>query len=159
MSPPPATIAYLTAGAAGMYCGSCMHDNTLARALTRRGVDIQLIPTYTPIRTDEENVAIDRVFYGGISVFGAADAVSYDFLVEGNTITGAGPTSASADLRGIEIASRVTGTVRNNSASGFSYNGEGAELPEGLENLKLRVGRALAGSFRAHGGLRLSQAV
>ena len=29
-------IAYLTAGAAGMFCGSCMHDNTLARALIAR---------------------------------------------------------------------------------------------------------------------------
>ena len=26
-------IAYLAAGAAGMYCGSCLHDNTLAAAL------------------------------------------------------------------------------------------------------------------------------
>jgi len=62
-------IAYLTAGAAGMYCGSCLHDNTLARELHRMGVDVQLIPTYTPIRTDEENVAIDRVFFGGINVY------------------------------------------------------------------------------------------
>ena len=28
---------YITAGAAGMFCGSCMHDNTLAAALTLRG--------------------------------------------------------------------------------------------------------------------------
>ena len=62
-------IAYLTAGAGGMYCGSCMHDNTLAAALSRRGIDVQLIPTYTPIRTDEDNVSVDRVFFGGISVF------------------------------------------------------------------------------------------
>lgn len=62
-------IAYLTAGAAGMYCGSCLHDNTLAAALTRLGVDIQLIPTYTPIRTDEEDVSLDRVFFGGINVY------------------------------------------------------------------------------------------
>ncbi len=46
-----------------------MHDNTLARALVARGVDIQLIPLYTPIRTDEENVSIDRVFFGGINVY------------------------------------------------------------------------------------------
>ena len=26
-------IAYITAGAAGMFCGSCMHDNTLVAAL------------------------------------------------------------------------------------------------------------------------------
>ncbi len=62
-------IAYLTAGAAGMYCGSCLHDNTLAAALARLGVDIQLIPTYTPIRTDEEDVSVDRVFLGGINVY------------------------------------------------------------------------------------------
>ncbi|MEQ8786004.1 MAG: glycosyltransferase family 4 protein [Pirellulaceae bacterium] len=65
----PPTIAYLTAGAAGMYCGSCMHDNTLARALARCGLDVQLIPTYTPIRTDEDNISVDRVFFGGINVY------------------------------------------------------------------------------------------
>lgn len=63
------TIAYLTAGGAGMFCGSCMRDNTLAAALTRLGCDIQLIPLYTPIRTDEENVSIDRVFFGGVNVY------------------------------------------------------------------------------------------
>ena len=33
-------IAYIAAGAAGMYCGSCLHDNTLAAALlaTLRGL-------------------------------------------------------------------------------------------------------------------------
>lgn len=62
-------IAYITAGAAGMFCGSCMHDNTLAAALMKLGCDVTLIPTYTPIRTDEENVSIDRVFYGGINVY------------------------------------------------------------------------------------------
>lgn len=62
-------IVYLTAGAAGMYCGSCLHDNTLAAALTRLGIDIQLIPTYTPIRTDELDVSDDRVFFGGINVY------------------------------------------------------------------------------------------
>ncbi len=62
-------IVYLTAGAGGMYCGSCMHDNTLVRELARRGVDVQLIPTYTPIRTDEESVAQERIFFGGVNVY------------------------------------------------------------------------------------------
>jgi glycosyltransferase involved in cell wall biosynthesis len=62
-------IAHIAAGAAGMYCGSCMHDNTLILALQKTGVDIALIPTYTPLRTDEQNVSIDRVFYGGINVY------------------------------------------------------------------------------------------
>lgn len=62
-------LAYITAGAAGMYCGSCIHDNALAAALVRRNVDVALIPTYTPLRTDEENVSLDRVFYGGVNIF------------------------------------------------------------------------------------------
>ena len=62
-------IAYIAAGAAGMYCGTCIHDNTLAAALQRKGHDVALIPTYTPIRTDEVDVSIDRVFYGGINVY------------------------------------------------------------------------------------------
>ena len=52
-----------------MYCGSCMHDNALARALIRRGVDCMLVPTYTPIRTDEKDVSGDKVFFGGINIF------------------------------------------------------------------------------------------
>jgi glycosyltransferase involved in cell wall biosynthesis len=62
-------IAYLGAGAAGRYCGACLHDNTLATALTRQGVEILLIPTYTPIRTDEENVSQSRIFFGGVNVY------------------------------------------------------------------------------------------
>ena len=62
-------VAYITAGAAGMYCGSCIHDNALAAALSRCDADVALIPTYTPVRTDEENVSLDRVFYSGVSIF------------------------------------------------------------------------------------------
>lgn len=62
-------IVYLTAGAAGMFCGSCMHDNTLAKAIARKGVDIELVPTYTPIRTDENDVSVDQVFFGGINIY------------------------------------------------------------------------------------------
>jgi glycosyltransferase involved in cell wall biosynthesis len=62
-------IAYVTAGAAGMMCGSCMRDNTLVAALTKLGHDALLIPTYTPIRTDEEDVSQSRVFFGGINVY------------------------------------------------------------------------------------------
>lgn len=62
-------IAYITAGAGHMYCGSCLRDNTLAMALRAAGHDVQLIPTYTPTRTDEPNVSHNRVFLGGINVF------------------------------------------------------------------------------------------
>ncbi len=62
-------IAYIAAGAAGMYCGTCIHDNTLAAVLQRKGHDVALIPTYTPIRTDEADVSMNRIFYGGINVY------------------------------------------------------------------------------------------
>ena len=62
-------IASITAGAAGMYCGSCMRDNTLVAALGKLGHDAILIPTYTPIRTDEPDRSEHRVFFGGINVY------------------------------------------------------------------------------------------
>src|SRR5215831_16639528 len=62
-------IAYITAGAGGMFCGSCLHDNTLVSALRAEGHDALLIPTYTPITTDEEDVSLKRVFFGGINVY------------------------------------------------------------------------------------------
>jgi glycosyltransferase involved in cell wall biosynthesis len=62
-------IALITAGGAGMFCGSCMHDNTLARALIAMGHEVSLIPTYTPIRVDERDVSSRHVFLGGINVY------------------------------------------------------------------------------------------
>ena len=44
-------IGLITSGAAGMFCGSCMRDNTLVAALSELGHDALLIPTFTPIRT------------------------------------------------------------------------------------------------------------
>lgn len=52
-----------------MFCGSCMHDNTLARALAATGETVSLIPTYTPIRVDEENLSEPTVYLGGINVY------------------------------------------------------------------------------------------
>ncbi len=62
-------ISYITAGAAGMYCGTCLHDNTLATALMARGHEVSLTPTYTPPRTDEASVADDHIFFGAINVY------------------------------------------------------------------------------------------
>src|SRR5215471_17134042 len=52
-----------------MYCGSCLRDNTLVAALTRLGHDALLVPTYTPITTDEPDVSQSRVLFGGINVY------------------------------------------------------------------------------------------
>jgi glycosyltransferase involved in cell wall biosynthesis len=62
-------IVYMAAGAGGMYCGSCLHDNTLAAALQALGEDMLLVPTYTPLRTDEDNVSDSHLFFGGINVY------------------------------------------------------------------------------------------
>ena len=62
-------IAYIAAGAGGMYCGTCIHDNTLAAALIRKGHEVALMPTYTPMRTDERNVSTGKVFYGALNVY------------------------------------------------------------------------------------------
>jgi glycosyltransferase involved in cell wall biosynthesis len=62
-------ILSITAGAAGMYCGSCSRDNALAVELLRRGHRVTLLPLYTPTNPDEANVSNKRVLFGGISIY------------------------------------------------------------------------------------------
>ena len=62
-------IASITAGAAGMFCGSCLRDNTLAAALIRLGHDCLLLPTFTPLTLDEPDQSTSRVFLGGVNVY------------------------------------------------------------------------------------------
>lgn len=52
-----------------MYCGTCIHDNTVATVLKKQGHNVTLVPTYTPTRTDEANVSLNRVFFGGVNVY------------------------------------------------------------------------------------------
>lgn len=65
----PPKVVYLTAGAGGMYCGSCLRDNALAAGLSGLGWDVTLLPLYTPIRVDGEDRSVDQVFFGGINVY------------------------------------------------------------------------------------------
>ena len=62
-------ILAITAGAGGMYCGSCVRDNALAAEMMAQGHDVSLLPIYTPTLTDEANVSEDQVLFGGISVY------------------------------------------------------------------------------------------
>ncbi len=62
-------IVSITAGAASMYCGSCLRDNALATELIAQGHRVTLVPIYTPTLTDETNVSQEKVFFGGISVY------------------------------------------------------------------------------------------
>jgi len=62
-------ILSITAGAAGMYCGSCLRDNAQAVELLARGHQVTLLPLYTPTNPDERNVSDKRVLFGGISIY------------------------------------------------------------------------------------------
>lgn len=63
-------VLSITAGAANMYCGSCLRDNALAAELIARGHEVMLLPIYTPTTTDEPNVSEGNpVLFGGISVY------------------------------------------------------------------------------------------
>ena len=61
--------AVITAGSGSFYCGSCMRDNTLARALHARGDEATLLPLYMPLKVEEPSHAGQRIFYGGINVY------------------------------------------------------------------------------------------
>ena len=62
-------IASITAGAGGMYCGSCMKDNTLAHAIHQLGHECLLIPCYTPLRLDEPVAGESQVFLSGLTMY------------------------------------------------------------------------------------------
>ena len=63
-----------------MFCGSCMQDNTLVRTLRLAGEDAVLVPTYTPIRVDEDDVSVDRVFMGGVNVYLSSMIPGWKFI-------------------------------------------------------------------------------
>jgi len=62
-------VVHLVAGAGGMYCGSCLHGNTLVGALRKAGIDALLLPMYMPLHTDEENQSLACVAFGGLNVY------------------------------------------------------------------------------------------
>ena len=67
-------LAVITAGGAGMFCGSCLQDNALARAWRAGGMEVSLIPTYTPLTLDTEDESAagpagGKVFLGGVNLY------------------------------------------------------------------------------------------
>jgi glycosyltransferase involved in cell wall biosynthesis len=63
-------IVYISAGSGRMECDACLRDGGLARALIARGHDVLLVPTYTPLLTDEaRHIAPPVLFYGGVNVY------------------------------------------------------------------------------------------
>jgi len=65
-------IVFLTPGTGGWYCGACMRDNALAKALQAAGHEVSMLPMYLPLQLDEEELDSGRaapVFFGGINIF------------------------------------------------------------------------------------------
>jgi glycosyltransferase involved in cell wall biosynthesis len=71
-------ILQLTPGTGNFYCGSCMRDAGLVRALRRRGHDVLLLQLYLPLVLDESGTDASpaaqiggggRVFFGGINAY------------------------------------------------------------------------------------------
>jgi len=63
-------ITILTAGTGSYYCGACMRDNALVKALRLLGHDAHLVPMYLPLQLDEERSdPLTPVFFGGINVY------------------------------------------------------------------------------------------
>lgn len=62
-------VAFIATGAANMYCGSCMRDNTLVSAMKALGHQVSMLPMYTPLRVDEDSASEDYVFYSGIKTY------------------------------------------------------------------------------------------
>src|ERR1039457_3325370 len=63
-------LVQLTPGTGNFYCGSCLHDNALVRALRARGHDALMVPLYLPFVTEDEAAPADTpIFLGGLSVF------------------------------------------------------------------------------------------
>src|SRR4051812_33368981 len=63
-------ILQITPGAGGMFCGNCFRDNALVAALRKQGHDALFVPTYLPMRLDEEDQSADTpIFFSGINVY------------------------------------------------------------------------------------------
>ena len=65
-------ILFITPGTGGYYCGVCLRDRALAKALRQLEHDVLMLPTYLPLVTeDEEGFEVEgkEIFYGGINVF------------------------------------------------------------------------------------------
>lgn len=63
-------LVQLTPGAGRMYCGNCLRDNALVRALRRRGHAVTMVPLYLPLTLDEGDESADTpIFFSGVNVY------------------------------------------------------------------------------------------
>ena len=64
-------ILQLTPGTGSFYCGSCLRDNALVKALRVLGHDAQIAPLYLPFKLEDarDENATGEVHMGGINVY------------------------------------------------------------------------------------------
>ncbi len=59
----------ITAGTGDFYCGNCVRDDALVKALARQGHEALMVPLYLPMVTEESVMEEVPLFYGGINVY------------------------------------------------------------------------------------------
>ena len=63
-------VLLLTPGTGSFFCGSCLRDTSLSRALRARGHDVEMVPLYLPFVLEDEGEEADmRVRMGGINLY------------------------------------------------------------------------------------------
>jgi glycosyltransferase involved in cell wall biosynthesis len=65
-----ANYVQLTPGAGRMYCGNCLRDNALVKALRDQGHPVLMVPLYLPLTLDEEDFSRETpIFFSGVNVY------------------------------------------------------------------------------------------
>lgn len=63
-------IVHLTAGAGGFFCGTCIRDNALVRALRGVGHEAELVPMYLPLLSEGIGCSVDApILMSGVNVY------------------------------------------------------------------------------------------
>src|SRR4029077_13892159 len=63
-------VVHLTAGTGSFFCGTCLRDHALVKALRRLGHDALIVPLYLPLVLDDSGSHEESpLFFGGINVY------------------------------------------------------------------------------------------
>ena len=63
-------VVHLTAGTGSFFCGTCLRDHALVKALRRLGHDALIVPLYLPLVLDDSGSHEGSpLFFGGINVY------------------------------------------------------------------------------------------
>ena len=63
-------LVHLTAGTGSFFCGTCLRDHALVKALRRLGHDALMVPMYLPLVLDDSGSSEGTpLFFGGINVY------------------------------------------------------------------------------------------